>query len=144
MRAQGRLQAAQFRTRAIEEGLDGTTVIENEALIPQWRMGKYETVGAPVQYNGQVYKVWQSHDSTNNPDRNPEAAVSLFDIYHTKNPAKAKPYLAPQGTRGVYQTDEVMIWTDGNVYRSLQDNNAYTPKARTQWWELVTETEEEE
>lgn len=137
MREQGRQMALSFRERAVAENLDGTTVIENEFLVPEWRMGKYETVGATVQYQGQIYKVWQSHDSTNNPDWSPDKAVSLFDIYHTKDPAKAKPYLAPQGTRGVYQKDEVMLWTDGLVYRSLQDNNAYTPESYAQWWEVV-------
>lgn len=139
MREQGRLQATQFRSRAIEEELDGTTVIENEFLVPEWRMGKYETVGAPVQYNGQLYKVWQSHDSTNNPDWNPADAVSLFDIYHTTDPAKAKPYMTPQGTRGAYQKNECMIWTDEKVYRSLQDNNDRTPESRAVYWEEVTE-----
>lgn len=129
--------ALSFREKAVSEDLDGTTVIENEFLVPEWRMGKYETVGAPVQYQGRIYKVWQSHDSTSNPDWNPADAVSLFDIYHTKDPAKAKPYLAPQGTRGVYQKDEVMLWTDGFVYRSLQDNNDRTPEVYAQWWEVV-------
>lgn len=135
MREQGKKLATDFRARAIEKELDGTTVIANEALVPEWRQGKYETVGAPVQYKGQLYKVWQSHDSTSNPDWNPADAVSLFDIYHTKDPAKAKPYMAPQGTRGVYATGEAMIWTDGAVYISTMDANDKTPENYPQGWE---------
>ena len=134
MREQGKNQAAIFRAEVIEKDLDGTAVIAKEFIIPEWREGKYEKVGAPVKHLGQVYKVWQAHDSTGNPDWSPDKAVSLFDIYHTKDPGKAKPYMPPQGSRGLYDTGECMVWTDGKVYVSTIENNAYTPETYPNGW----------
>ncbi len=139
MREQGKNQATLFRKNCIENEYDGTTVIANEFIIPEWRQGVYNTVGAPVRYGDQIYKVWQAHDSTNNPDWTPDKAVSLFDIYHTKDPAKAKPFVQCEGTRGMYHTDECMIWTDGQVWISTIDNNSYTPETYATGWKLHTE-----
>ena len=143
LHTQGKAQAQAFRGKAIAESLDGTAVIANEHLLPEWKQGVYpaEIIGTPLQYEGQAYRVWQAHDSTNNPDWNPRDAVSLFDIYHTKDPEKAKPYMAPQGTRGLYQTGECMVWTDGLVYLSVADNNAYTPEAMPEYWQVYTPAE---
>lgn len=134
METQGAADAQAFRKSVIQDKLDGTAIIEGESKIPAWRQGPYQTVGAPVQYEGQVYKVWQAHDSTGNESWNPRDAVSLFDICHTKDPAKAKPYQAPSGSRGLYQNGECMIWTDGKVYVSGIDNNAYTPESYAAGW----------
>ena len=134
MEAQGAADAQAFRARAIAQSLDGTAIIAEEDKIPTWRQGPYQTVGAPVQYEGQVYQVWQAHDSTGNAGWNPRDAVSLFDICHTKDPAKAKPYQAPSGSRGLYQTGECMVWTDGKVYASTMDSNAYTPESYAAGW----------
>ena len=134
MENQGAADAQAFRSRAIAQSLDGTAIIAEEDKIPAWRQGPYQTVGAPVQYEGQVYKVWQAHDSTGNESWNPRDAVSLFDICHTKDPAKAKPYQAPSGSRGLYQKGECMVWTDGKRYVSAIDNNAYTPDSYAQGW----------
>ena len=134
MEAQGAADAQAFRKSVIQDKLDGTAIIEGESKIPAWRQGPYQTVGAPVQYEGQVYKVWQAHDSTGNESWNPRDAVSLFDICHTKDPAKAKPYQAPSGSRGLYQNGECMTWTDGKVYVSVIDSNAYTPESYPEGW----------
>lgn len=134
MEAQGAADAQAFRARAIAQSLDGTAIIAEEDKIPAWRQGPYQTVGAPVQYEGQVYKVWLAHDSTGNAGWNPRDAVSLFDICHTKDPGKAKPYQAPSGSRGLYQKGECMVWTDGKIYASTMDNNAYTPESYAQGW----------
>lgn len=137
---QGKTQAIAFREKTISESLDGTAVIANEHLLPEWKQRNYteDMIGMPLSYDGQAYKVWLAHDSTNNPAWNPHDAVSLFDIYHTTDPAKAKPYMAPQGTRGLYQTGECMVWTDELVYLSTVDNNAYTPEAMPEYWQVYT------
>ena len=139
----GRLKAENIRTKTVNKEIDDTELIDNEDFIPNWKQMNYSNVavGTPVRdphdETGQVYKLWQQHDATNQPDWHPAAAVSLWDIAHTKNPEKAKPYVAPQGTRGLYQKGEVMIWTDGKVWRSTADNNAYTPESYAQYWEVV-------
>lgn len=139
----GRLKAENIRTKAVNKEIDDTELIDNEGFIPNWKQMDYTNValGTPVRdpydETDQVYKLWQQHDATNQPDWHPAVAVSLWDIAHTKNPEKAKPYVEPQGTRGMYMKDEVMVWTDGKTYRSTADNNVYTPETYAQWWEVV-------
>lgn len=139
----GKLKAETLRSKVVAKEIDDTRLIDEEDYIPNWKQMDYSKspIGMPVRDpsdgTGQVYKLWQQHDATNQPDWNPAKAVSLWDIAHTKNPEKAKPYVAPNGTRGLYQKDEVMIWTDEKVYRSLVDNNEYTPEAYAQNWEVV-------
>lgn len=139
MRQQGATDAVALSARAASGEADGTELIEKQHSIPTWREKDYSKVpvGTPYQWQGQVYKLWQQHNATGQSDWSPDKAVSLWDAAHTTDPEKAKPYVGPQGSRGLYQKGECMIWTDEKVYRSLIDNNAYTPDVRPQDWEVV-------
>ena len=108
MRSQGAADAAALAAKSVDGDADGTTLIAAEHQIPTWRQRDFTDVpiGTPYRYNGQVYKLWQAHDSTNQPDWNPDKAVSLWDICHTTDPKTAKEYVTSQGTRGMYQVDE--------------------------------------
>ncbi len=134
MRLIGQSMASQIKEKGA--AMDGTAIIDAEVFIPEWQPGKYEVVGQPVRYGEQVYKVLQIHDSTANPAWTPDEA-SLFEIMHTKDAAKAKPYIAPFGTSGLYSKDEVCLWTDGKVYKSKVDNNAYSPGEYAANWVVV-------
>lgn len=109
---------------------DGTALIAEEQAIPTWRPRSYLTeetpVGKPYRWNGQVYRLWQQHDATGQPGWSPDLAFSLWDICHTTDPALAKDYLPPQGSRGLWQTGECCVF-GGRVWRSRQDRNAYSP-----------------
>lgn len=65
-------------------------------------------MGKPYRWNGQVYRLWQQHDATGQPGWSPDLAFSLWDICHTTDPARAKDYLPPQGSRGLWQTGRVL------------------------------------
>ena len=134
--------AQTIREQAVSGDLDGTAVIAAEGYIPDYpEDGKRDftavPVGAPYRYDGQVYKLWQQHNANGQPDWTPDKAVSLWDICHTTDPAYAKPYVTPQGTRGIYQQGECMIWTDGQVWRSTISNNAWTPDTYPPGWEVA-------
>ena len=73
------------------EGMSGTEIINQEIFVPEWKPANYQTVGAPVRYEGQVYKVLQVHDSTSNPDWTPDTQPALWSICHTTDQTKAKP-----------------------------------------------------
>lgn len=81
-----------------------------------------------------VYKLWQQHDATGQPDWFPDKAVSLWDICHTTGPKLAKPYPAPRGTRGLWQAGECCT-LEGHVWRCTSDDNAYGPQELTERWE---------
>lgn len=136
-------EAQTIRAQAVSGELDGTAVIANAGYIPDYpEDGKRDftevPVGSPYRYDGQVYKLWQQHNANGQPDWTPDKAVSLWDICNTTDPAYAKPYVTPQGTRGIYQQGDCMIWTDGQVWRSTISNNAWTPDTYPAGWETVT------
>ena len=136
LKARGKADAEALATRAVSGDANGTELMASQDQSPTWRQRDFSAVpvGSPYKWNGIVYKLWQQHDATEQPDWSPDQAVSLWDICHTTDPAKAKPYLAPQGSRGLYQSGEVCL-VDGNVWRSKIDNNAWTPSAYPQGWE---------
>lgn len=136
LRERGKADAAALAAKAVEGSADGTVLIDQEDTIPTWRQRDYSQVpvGTPYKWQGQVYKLWQQHDATQQPTWSPDQAVSLWDVCHTTDPAKAKPYTAPQGSRGLYNNGEVCL-VDGHVWRSIMDNNAWTPSGYPQGWE---------
>ena len=128
--------ALQLKTQG--GSMSGTEIIDHEIFVPEWKPANYQTVGAPVCYEGQVYKVLQAHDSTSNPDWTPAATPALWSICHTTDPAKAKPWLEPQGTSGMYYKDECYRADDGTVYRQIYDGgNVYDAAATPDRWEAV-------
>ena len=137
MRANGRADALDLRSRA--PSMDGTAIIAEEHKIPLWSAEKdYSgwTAGAQVRYDGQVYALLQPHNAAFYPGSNPANSPALWSIRHTKDPAKAKPWMAPAGTSGLYMIDECCV-DDGEVHRSTRDDNPYSPKDYPDWWELV-------
>ena len=120
------------------ESMSGTEIIDQELFVPEWKPANYQTVGAPVKFDGQVYKVLQAHDSSQTPDWTPAATPALWSICHTTDPAKAKPWLEPQGTSGMYYKDECYRADDGTVYRQIYDgDNVYDATATPDRWETV-------
>ena len=140
LRARGKADAEALAARAVSGEADGTELIASQGTIPTWRQRDYSDVpiGTPYKWNGRVYKLWQQHDATQQPDWSPDQAVSLWDICHTTDPAMAGPYTAPQGTRGMYQTGECCT-EEGHVWRCLQDGTAFPPSQLPVAWEDLGE-----
>ena len=137
LRAQGTADALDLRSRAAD--LDGTAIIAEESKAPQWDAEKDYSLwpaGAPVCYDSQVYKLLQPHDASHYPDSDPATSPALWSICHTKDPEHAKPYIAPNGTSGMYMTGECCT-VDVTVYRSTIDNNVWPPADYPQGWEVI-------
>ena len=121
------------------ESMSGTEIIDQELFVPEWKPANYQTVGAPVKDEGQIYKVLQAHDSTNNPTWTPHNTPALWSICHTTDPAKAKPWAEPQGTSGMYYKDECYIDESGVIWRQTYDGgNVYNAESLPSRWEAVT------
>lgn len=121
----------------------GTEVIACEELLPAWSKegpngdGSHE-LGEPCTHAGQAWTCCQAHNTNNNPDIEPGKSPAQWAPYHTKDPAKAKPFIQPTGAHDAYLTGEVCLWTDGKVYRSIMETaNAYSPEAYPTGWEVV-------
>lgn len=102
LKARGAAEAAALAAKAVEGSDDGTELIDHEEMVPTWRQRDYSSVsvGTPYKWQGQVYKLWQQHDATEQPDWSPDQAVSMWDVCHTTDPVKAKPYTRTSGVPG--------------------------------------------
>lgn len=137
LKAQGSQQAQALSQQAVSGEADDTAIIAQEHAVPTWRQRAYNTqetpVGKPYKWQGQVYKLWQQHGATEQPDWSPDKAPSLWDVCHTTDPAKAKEYTPPQGSRGLWQKEECCVQTD-RVWRCVQNDCAYSPSDMPQYW----------
>lgn len=119
--------------------LDGTEIIDRENDIPNFDPELHQYLnwksGEVVRDNGQVWQLIQPYDSTIYKDR-PEDLRAQWGLCHTKDPLKAKPYIAPMGQSGMYMKDECCI-ENGKVYRSKIDNNVWKPTEYPAGWEEV-------
>lgn len=141
-RDRGRAAALDLASRAPD--MDGTAIIAEQEKIPAWREDAEYTekhVGFPVQHNGQVYTILQPHTPAHNPGVFPADLPAIYSIKHTTNPKKAKPYMAPNGTSGMYMKDDCAV-EDGGVYRSTIDNNVWAPSGYPAGWEYLGTIEE--
>lgn len=140
LRAKGMADAAALSERAVSGEADGTCLIGCEMEIPTWRQRAYNTeetpVGKPYRWKGQVYQLLQQHDATQQLDWTPDQAVSLWDICHTTEPAEAKEYTAPQGSRGLWQVGECCVFNDC-VWKNTAADNAYSPAELPERWEKL-------
>ena len=62
---------------------------------------------------------------------------ALWGLAHTKDPARAKPWAAPNGQSGMYMKGECYLAKDGTVKRCLQDNCVWDAAGLPSAWEEV-------
>ena len=135
MKEKGADDALNLRGRAIT--MDGTAIIAEESKVPDFDAQKdYSAcpVGTPVADEGQVWKLIQPYNAANYQGR-PSTLRALWGLCHTKDPAKAKAWVAPLGTSGMYMAGECYRDADGKVYRCKQDNCVYDVAALPSAWE---------
>lgn len=133
----GKSNALKLREEA--PTMDGTQLIDNEYAIPMWDAQKdYSSwpVGAPVADEGQVWTLIQPHNAAHYAGR-PSTLRALWGLAHTKNPARAKAWVTPYGTSGMYMPDECYKDETGRVWRCLQDNMVYRADELPDAWEEV-------
>lgn len=135
MQEKGAYDALDLRTKAASGEVTDTEIINNEDAVPNFDPTKDYTscpVGTPVQDNGQVYGLIQPYNAANYDGR-PSTLSALWGVKHTKNPAKAKPFVTPLGTSGMYMKDECCLFNDV-VYICNVDSNVYSPAEYAANW----------
>ena len=133
----GRADALKLREEA--KNLTGTQIIDREYSIPAFD-GKKDysawPAGSPVTDKGQVWLLIQPHNAENYVGR-PSTLRALWGLAHTTNPAKAKLWVDPLGTSGMYMQGECYKDADGAIYRAKQNNLVYDAKTWPDGWETV-------
>lgn len=139
MKEKGAYDALELQTAANAGTVTQTEIIDRESAVPAFAPNKdYSAwpVNSPVADEGQVWLLLQPHNA-DNYDGRPSTLRALWGLAHTKNPEKAKPWVDPYGTSGMYMKDECVLWTDGNVYKALNDNTVHTPEAYPAGWKQI-------
>lgn len=134
---QGVKDALALRTEAAS--LTGTEIIDREHSAPAFDPQKdYSTwpVGGPVTDEGQVWTLIQPHNAANYTGR-PSTLRALWGLTHTTDPKKAKAWVDPYGTSGMYMTGECYKAEDGTVWRCLLDGVVYSAAVRPDYWEVA-------
>lgn len=143
MKEKGRSDALDLRSRA--KDLDGTAIIAEETKIPQFDGNKdYSSfpIGSPVweEVDGerQIFTLITPHNAAHYPGSTPSNTRALWSLTHTKDAAKAKAWVAPLGTSGMYMLDEVCT-RNKRVWRSKRDNNPHEPgvTGAEGFWEVI-------
>ena len=138
MREQGRNDALSLRSRAVD--MDGTALIAEHTKVPAFDPNKdYSAwpVGAPVADESQVWTLLQPYNAANYQGR-PSTLRALWGLAHTTDHAKARAWVDPYGTSGMYMAGECYRDVDGAVYRCKADNTVYDAAALPSAWEVVT------
>ena len=138
LRDLGQRQAAELRTGAAD--MSGTEIIALERAVPAWSHEQDYTgwpAGAPVTDEGQVWLLIQPHNAVNYEGR-PATLRALWGLAHTTDPNRAKAWVEPLGTSGMYMQGECYRAADGTVYRCLQDNCVWDAAGLPSAWEAVT------
>lgn len=141
-RSLGRSDALKLREEAA--ALTGTQIIDREMAIPAFDPQKdYSAypVGAPVADGGQVWTLIQPYNASYYDGR-PADLRALWGLAHTTNPARAKAWVEPQGTSGMYMKGECYKDEDGAVWAALYDNTVYPASVMPDYWTIATDTKE--
>lgn len=136
----GRSKAQAIKARVGE--MDGTELIENEYAILPFDPAKDYTdaaVGTPVTDEGQVWTLLQPHNAAHYPNVRPSTNRACWELAHTTNPKRAKPWIDPLGTSGLYKLGECYKAKDGTVKRCLVEQTEYDAEAMPSHWETVEE-----
>lgn len=135
--------AVNLRTKAINGEITDTEIIDNEEKIPNWNENKDYTnyeVGSLVKDEGQVYSLLIPHNATHYPGVRPLNNRTLWAVKHTKNPLKAKSFVQPHGTSGLYMKGDCCTDLDDPtiVYICKVDYNNYAPHEYMNNWEVYS------
>ena len=113
-----------------EEALEGIT------LFPIWAVGIAYKVDERISYEDKLYRVVQAH--TSQADWTPDATPALFT--EVAPPGEIPVWKQPTGAQDAYMLGDKVWYPEKNttVYRSLIDNNVWSPEVSGLWEEVTS------
>ena len=115
--------------------LDTADALTGVELFPLWKPQTSYVIGQKVRYENTLYSVLQNH--TSQADWKPDTAVSLFAKVLIPDETVIPEWEQP-GANNPYMRGDTVRY-NGTVYRSLIDNNVWSPTAYPAGWEIVNE-----
>lgn len=96
--------------------------------------GELIAAGTRINHNGELFKA--AVDLWDRKENDPDNAPNLWEEIQYHNGIRIIPEVITVTT--AFSKDELGYWkANGKVYKSLLDNNVYTPVAYPQGWEEV-------
>jgi len=131
--------AAVSRMMLAQLALDDDCRIQASGLYMDWTPGSYSP-GEVRNAGAQTWECYQAHDNAVYPDIAPGNAAwfTFWRPLHGRSAQTARPFVPVQGAHDLYRTGELVVWTDGTVYRCLSDT-AYSPADQPGAWERMQE-----
>lgn len=130
------LEKARLQRRNIvfgSESLDDKLASETPELFDKLNEnGELVPVGTRINWNGTLKRA--SVDLYDTKENNPDNAPTLWEDIEYKNGIRIIPEVITVGT--AFSKGELGYWQDV-LYKSLIDNNVWTPTANPSGWELV-------
>ena len=113
--------------------LDDKTASETPELFGKLNEnGELVKAGTRINWNGVLKRA--SSDLWDTKENNPDNAPTLWEDILYKDGIRIIPEVISVGT--AFMKDELGWWND-ILYKSLLDNNVWTPEANPSGWELV-------
>ena len=135
---EGRRQALDLQSRSAE--MTGTELNAEDNIIPEFKCAKEvknmleRNIGFVCKSSaGRVVKLLQPYDSDIYKEE-PEQLSTQWGFVWSKDPAKALPFVAI--STSPYMKNDCCS-ENGEIFRSLFDNNVWAPSAHATGWELV-------
>lgn len=120
--------------------MTGTELYDEEIFIPSFEKAKEikNMLERPIGFicissQGHIVKLLQQYDSSIFTAE-PEELPAQWGFYWSKDPSKARPFI--KLSTSPYQMDDCCIFNN-KIYKSLLDNNVWSPEELTSAWEEV-------
>ena len=130
------LEKARLQRRNIvfgSESLDDKLASETPELFDKLNEnGELVKAGTRINWNGTLKRA--SVDLWDTAENNPDNAPTLWEDIEYKNGIRIIPEVITVGT--AFSKDELGYWGDV-LYKSLLDNNVWTPETNPSGWELI-------
>lgn len=119
---------------AVGEILTDEQAVENPLLYDSWAAGRTYAADARVRSADKLWKCLQAHTSQEGWE--PENTAALW--VEIAAPGEYREIKADMLSTEAFALGEIGWWqTEDNLYKSLIDNNVYTPESYAAGWEKV-------
>lgn len=116
--------------------LNDKDALENIELFPKWSgEAKNYEANYKVKYQNKLYRVLKAHIS--NIDNTPAEAAALYAEVQYSPEGNPLPWVQPTSANP-YKTGDKVIYNN-KIYKSLIDNNTWSPDDYPLAWEEITE-----
>lgn len=132
-------KALQLFLATLDVDTQAEDIMEVASVFPKYRVGKTYKVKEVFSYgensvgDPQLYQVLQAHTATE--EWAPDTTASLYKKIGITEDGYPE-WIQPLGASDAYNTGDIVSYNE-TLYKSLIDNNTWSPEAYPAGWEVV-------